>query len=48
MDVMGAALARVLAPDIRILTVSPGVVDTDFVPGRDKAAREKSAATSPM
>ena len=29
-DVMGAALARALAPAIRVLTVSPGVVDTDF------------------
>ena len=28
MDVMGAALARALAPAIRVLTVSPGVVDT--------------------
>jgi 3-oxoacyl-[acyl-carrier protein] reductase len=48
LDVMGAALARVLAPDIRVLTVSPGVVDTDFVPGRDRAAREKVAATTPL
>jgi NAD(P)-dependent dehydrogenase (short-subunit alcohol dehydrogenase family) len=48
MDVMGAALARVLAPAIRVLTVSPGVVDTDFVPGRDKAAREKAATTTPL
>jgi 3-oxoacyl-[acyl-carrier protein] reductase len=48
MDVMGAALARVLAPDIRVLTVSPGVVDTDFVPGRDKAARDKTAASTPL
>jgi 3-oxoacyl-[acyl-carrier protein] reductase len=48
MDVMGASLARVLAPEIRVLTVSPGVVDTDFVPGRDKAAREKTAATTPL
>lgn len=48
MDVMGAALARVLAPDIRVLTVSPGSVDTDFVPNRDRAAREKIAAGSPL
>jgi NAD(P)-dependent dehydrogenase (short-subunit alcohol dehydrogenase family) len=48
MDVMGMALARALAPAIRVLTVSPGVVDTDFVPGRDKAAREKTAATTPL
>ena len=42
MDVMGAALARALAPAIRVLTVSPGVVDTDFVAGRDKAANDKT------
>jgi NAD(P)-dependent dehydrogenase (short-subunit alcohol dehydrogenase family) len=48
MDVMGMALARVLAPEIRVLSVSPGVVDTDFVPGRDHGAREKTAATTPL
>jgi 3-oxoacyl-[acyl-carrier protein] reductase len=48
MDVMGMALARALAPEIRVLTVSPGVVDTDFVPGRDRSAREKTAATTPL
>ncbi len=48
MDVMGMALARVLAPDIRVLSVSPGVVDTDFVPGRDREARAKTAATTPL
>ncbi len=47
-DIMGAALARALAPAIRILTVSPGVVDTDFVPGRDKAAREKQGRATPL
>lgn len=48
MDVMGAALARALAPSIRVLTVSPGVVDTDFVPGRDKEAREKQGRATPL
>jgi NAD(P)-dependent dehydrogenase (short-subunit alcohol dehydrogenase family) len=48
MDVVGMALARVLAPDIRVLSVSPGVVDTDFVPGRDHEARAKTAATTPL
>jgi 3-oxoacyl-[acyl-carrier protein] reductase len=48
LDVMGAALARALAPAIRVMTVSPGVVDTDFVPGRDKAASEKLAASTPL
>jgi len=48
LDVMGMSLARALAPTIRVLTISPGVVDTDFVPGRDKAMREKQGATSPL
>ncbi len=47
-DVMGAALARALAPAIRVLTIAPGVVDTDFVPGRDKAMREKQGAATPL
>jgi 3-oxoacyl-[acyl-carrier protein] reductase len=47
-DVMGAALARALAPDVRVLTVSPGVVDTDFVPGRDRAWSDKAAAATPL
>jgi 3-oxoacyl-[acyl-carrier protein] reductase len=42
------SLARALAPAIRVLTISPGIVDTDFVPGRDKAMREKQGATSPL
>ena len=48
LDVMGACLARALAPSIRVMTVSPGVVDTDFVPGRDRAASEKLAASTPL
>ncbi|GGF48589.1 hypothetical protein GCM10011611_63740 [Aliidongia dinghuensis] len=48
LDVLGACLARALAPAIRVMTVSPGVVDTDFVPGRDKAASDKLAATTPL
>jgi 3-oxoacyl-[acyl-carrier protein] reductase len=47
-DVMGLSLARALAPAIRVLTVSPATVDTDFVPGRDKAAREKQGRATPL
>jgi 3-oxoacyl-[acyl-carrier protein] reductase len=47
-DVMTKSLARVLAPSIRVMAVSPGVVDTDFVPGRDAAANAKIAATLPL
>jgi 3-oxoacyl-[acyl-carrier protein] reductase len=48
LDVMGMALARALAPEIRVLSVAPGVVDTDFVPGRDHSSREKAAASTPL
>jgi 3-oxoacyl-[acyl-carrier protein] reductase len=48
LDVMSAALARVLAPSIRIVNVSPGIVDTDFVPGRDAAQRQKLASGIPL
>jgi 3-oxoacyl-[acyl-carrier protein] reductase len=47
-DVMGSALARALAPEIRVMTVSPGIVATGFVPGRDLAWQEKQAAATPL
>jgi 3-oxoacyl-[acyl-carrier protein] reductase len=47
-DTMTKSLARALAPDIRVMGVSPGVVDTDFVPGRDATALAKIAPTIPM
>jgi len=47
-DVVGDALARVLAPQVRVLTVSPGVVDTGFVPGRGPDFNQKASATMPL
>jgi 3-oxoacyl-[acyl-carrier protein] reductase len=47
-DVMGKALARALAPKIRVLTVSPGVVDSGFVPGRGAEFNTKAASTTPL
>jgi 3-oxoacyl-[acyl-carrier protein] reductase len=47
-DTMTKSLARALAPNIRVMSVSPGVVATDFVPGRDAAALEKVAPTIPL
>ena len=47
-DVMGKALARALAPKIRVLTVSPGVVDSTFVPGRGADFNAKAASTTPL
>ncbi len=48
LDVIGDALARVLAPQVRVLSVSPGVVDTGFVPGRGADFNAKAAATIPL
>jgi NAD(P)-dependent dehydrogenase (short-subunit alcohol dehydrogenase family) len=47
-DVMTKALARVLAPEVRVLAVSPGVVDTAFVPGRGADFNDKVAASTPL
>lgn len=47
-DTMTKSLARALSPEIRVMSVSPGVVATDFVPGRDAAALEKVAPTIPL
>lgn len=48
LDVMAASLGRALAPRIRVLNVSPGVVDTSFVPGRGADFNNKVAATTPL
>ena len=48
LDTMSLSLARALGPEIRVLTVSPGAVDTGFVPGRTRAALDKLAAASPL
>jgi 3-oxoacyl-[acyl-carrier protein] reductase len=47
-DVMTKALARVMAPEVRVLAVSPGVVDTAFVPGRGDDFNDKVAASTPL
>lgn len=47
-DVMTKSLGRALAPEIRVLGVSPGVVDTGFVPGRGAEFNAKTAATTPL
>lgn len=48
LDTMTMSLARALGPQIRLMCVSPGAVDTDFVAGRTRAMLEKSAAESPL
>jgi len=47
-DVLGKALGRALAPTVRVLTVSPGVVESTFVPGRGTDFNAKAAATTPL
>lgn len=41
-------LARVLAPKIRIFTVSPGGVDTGFIKNRDPERMIKNSAATPL
>jgi len=47
-DVLTKSLAKVLAPQVRVLAVSPGVVDSTFVPGRGADFNEKTAASMPL
>ncbi len=48
LDTMTMSLGRALGPEVRLLCVSPGAVETDFVAGRDHAALEKIAASTPL
>ena len=47
-DVMVKSLGRALAPEVRVMGVSPGVVATGFVPGRGDEFNAKTAATTPL
>jgi 3-oxoacyl-[acyl-carrier protein] reductase len=47
-DTMGLSLARALGPEIRVISISPAAVATDFVPGRGRAGVEKQAAATPL
>jgi 3-oxoacyl-[acyl-carrier protein] reductase len=47
-DALTIALAKVLAPRIRVFSVSPAGVDTDFVPGRSREALVKTAEKMPL
>jgi len=48
LDTMTRSLGRALGPDIRVLCVSPGAVNTDFVPGRTPVQLEKVAQGTPL
>ncbi len=48
LDVVGDALAKAFAPAVRVVSVSPGAVESSFVPGRGDDFRNKMAATTPL
>lgn len=47
-DALTKGLAKTLAPKVRVLAVSPGVVDSSFVAGRDANFNAKVGATIPL
>ena len=47
-DALTKGLAKTLAPKVRVLAVSPGVVDSGFVSGRDASFNTKVGATIPL
>jgi 3-oxoacyl-[acyl-carrier protein] reductase len=48
LDTMTMSLGRALGPEIRVLCVSPGAVNTDFVAGRGLPQLEKIAQATPL
>ena len=48
LDSMTKSLARALAPRIRVISVSPGLVDTEFVHGLDQSWRDEQARRTPL
>ena len=48
LNTMSVSLARALAPSIRIMTVSPGLVDTEFIKGMDPAWRQAYIDKTPL
>src|SRR5215469_9521715 len=48
LDTMSMALARVLAPEIRVIVIAPGLVHTGFVPGRTEEMMAAAAAATPL
>jgi 3-oxoacyl-[acyl-carrier protein] reductase len=47
-DNMTKSLARALAPEVRVLSVSPGLSDTEFVKALDVAWRDVQATRTPL
>ena len=47
-DLMTKSLAKALAPDMRVVGIAPGVVNTGFVPGRSESFNQKAAESTPL
>lgn len=47
-DNLTQSLARALAPEIRVVSVSPGLVNTEFVKSLDQQWRNEQAARTPL
>ncbi|MBJ3928155.1 SDR family oxidoreductase, partial [Salmonella enterica subsp. enterica serovar Derby] len=45
---MTRSLARALSPEVRVLAVAPGLVDTEFVKGLDDAWRNQQEQSTPL
>lgn len=48
LDVVGDALAKALAPAVRVVSVSPGAVESTFVPGRGEQFKAQMASSTPL
>ncbi len=48
LDNLTRSLARALAPQVRVLSVAPGLIDTDFVKGLDDHWRDQQAQFTPL
>lgn len=48
LDSLTIAMAKVLAPKVRVFSVSPAGVDTDFVPGRTQEQLQRVAGKLPL
>jgi 3-oxoacyl-[acyl-carrier protein] reductase len=48
LDNMTRSLARALAPALRVISISPGLVDTEFVKGLDANWRKEQEARTPL
>jgi len=48
LDNVTKSMARALAPQVRVLSVAPGLIDTDFVKGLDAEWRDLQVASTPL